>query len=101
MNKVTVLYGHPTDPDAFEKYYGGTHMPLVGKIQGVDRAELTRFGPGPDGAQSEYYRMAEMYFGSPEQMQKALGSAEGQAAVADIPNFATGGVKMLMGNVEG
>jgi uncharacterized protein (TIGR02118 family) len=29
MVKLTVLYGHPDDPDAFEEYYANTHMPLV------------------------------------------------------------------------
>ncbi len=33
MIKITVLYGHPTDPSAFERYYGTTHMPIVGKIK--------------------------------------------------------------------
>ena len=27
MIKATVLYGHPTDSDAFEKYYAETHTP--------------------------------------------------------------------------
>jgi uncharacterized protein (TIGR02118 family) len=29
MIKLTAVYGHPTDPAAFEKYYVATHMPLV------------------------------------------------------------------------
>lgn len=29
MIKLTVLYGHPVDPAAFEAYYFNTHMPLV------------------------------------------------------------------------
>src|SRR5215208_7399337 len=32
MVKLTVLYGHPDDPDAFEEYYANTHMPLVDEI---------------------------------------------------------------------
>jgi hypothetical protein len=31
MVKLTVLYGSPDDPDAFEEYYANTHMPLVEK----------------------------------------------------------------------
>ncbi|PJN95729.1 hypothetical protein CNY89_06780 [Amaricoccus sp. HAR-UPW-R2A-40] len=34
MIKLTALYGHPTDPDAFETYYAKTHMPLVAKMPG-------------------------------------------------------------------
>ena len=29
MIKATVLYGHPTDSDAFEKYYAETHTPIA------------------------------------------------------------------------
>jgi uncharacterized protein (TIGR02118 family) len=37
MVKLTVLYGHPDDPDAFEEYYENTHMPLARKIPNVQR----------------------------------------------------------------
>ncbi len=100
MTKLTILYGHPTDVDAFEDYYLGTHMPIAGKMNGVDRLELTRFGAGPDGSAPAYHRMAEIYFSDAKQMQETLGSAEGQAAVADLPNFASGGVTMLAGAVH-
>ena len=100
MTKLTILYGHPTDSEAFEKYYAETHLPLASKMPGVDRMELTKFGPGPDGAPPEYFRMAELYFASTEQFQATLGSPEGQAAVADLSNFATGGVTKLVGSVD-
>jgi uncharacterized protein (TIGR02118 family) len=29
MVKFTILYDHPEDPDAFERYYAEVHMPLV------------------------------------------------------------------------
>lgn len=101
MVKVTILYGHPQDPHAFEQYYAETHLPLAGNMKGVTRLELTRFGPGPDGTKPAYYRMAELYFSNEAQLQIALGSPEGKAAVADLSHFATGGVKMLAGLIEG
>jgi uncharacterized protein (TIGR02118 family) len=100
MIKVTILYNHPNDPETFEQYYAQTHLPLASKMQGITRLELTRFGPGPDGTKPAYYRMAELYFPSEDQLQTTLGSAEGQAAVADLSNFATGGVTILVGSVE-
>jgi uncharacterized protein (TIGR02118 family) len=99
MIKVTVLYGHPSDPAAFESYYATKHMPLVGKMTGFEKAELTKFLPNPDGSKPDYYRMAELYYASPEAMQKSLGSPEGTATTGDLANFATGGVKMLVGEV--
>jgi len=100
MIKATVLYGHPTSPDAFEKYYGEIHVPLVGKTQGIVKAELTKFLPNPDGTEAAYYLMAELYFAGPAEMQQALGSPEGQAMAADVSNFATGGVTIMVGIVE-
>jgi uncharacterized protein (TIGR02118 family) len=101
MMKVTVLYGHPTTPDQFEKYYRGTHLPLAAKMKGVARIELTKFVAGPDGGKPAFYRMAELYFTTQAQMDQSLGSPEGQATVADLPKFATGGVTMVIGSVEG
>lgn len=100
MQKVTVLYGHPTDPEAFEKYYRDNHMPLVAKMQSVAKVELTKMLGAPDGSPPEYYRMAELYFEDAGQMQATMGSPEGQATAADLGNFATGGVKLIIGTVE-
>ena len=100
MMKVTVLYGQPTSPDEFEKYYAGTHLPIAAKVKGVARIELTKFVAAPDGGKAAYYRMAELYFTTQAQMEQSLGSPEGQAAVADLPKFATGGVTIAIGSVE-
>ena len=100
MQKVTVLYGHPTDSDAFEKYYAEHHMPLVAKMKGIAKVEVTKMLGGPDGSAPEYYRMAELYFEDAAQMQATMSSPEGQATSADLANFATGGVKVIIGTVE-
>lgn len=100
MIKATLLYGHPADPDAFEKYYAETHLPLAAKMPGVDKLELTKFIAAPDGSKAAYYRQADLHFSSPEQLQQTMASPEGQAAAADLANFATGGVTMIIGTVE-
>lgn len=101
MVKVTLLYGHPSNPDAFEKYYAQTHLPLAAKMKGVTRLELTKFLAAPDGGKPSSYRMAELYFPNQVEMEKTLASPEAQTAIADFPNFATGGVTMMIGAVEG
>lgn len=101
MMKVTVLYGRPANANDFENYYARTHLPLAARMQGVARLELTKFLAGPDGGKPAFYRMAEIYFATEAQMQATLSSAEGQATVADLENFATGGVTMVIGAVEG
>ena len=100
MMKITVLYGCPTSAEQFEKYYEGTHLPLAAKVKGVARIEFTKFVSGPDGAKPAFYRMAELYFTTQAQMEQSLKSPEGQATVADIQNFATGGVTMVIGSVD-
>lgn len=99
MIKLTVLYNQPKDPESFESYYANTHMPLVGKIEGLEKAEVTKFLPNADGTAPAYYRMAELYFYSQEDLQQSMGSAEGAAASEDIQNFATGGFQILVGEI--
>lgn len=99
MIKLTVLYGHPTNSKAFEEYYTKTHLTLVSKMKGIEKTELTKFLDEPDGTPAKYYRMAEMWFTDVEALQTTMGSPEGKATAADIPNFATGGAKLLTGIV--
>lgn len=100
MIKLTVLYGHPVDPTAFEAYYASVHMPLVGTIKGIVKAETTKFFPESDGSKSAFYRLAELYFPGLEELQRAMGSPEGTATSADLANFATGGVSVMVGEVD-
>ncbi len=99
MIKLTVLYGHPTDVAAFETYYADIHLPLVATMKGFEKVEYTKFISAPDGSQAAYYRMAEFWFTSTEDLQASMGSAAGQATAADLGKFATGGVKLLVGAV--
>ena len=96
QTKLTVLYGHPTNPEAFEKYYAATHLPIAGKMTGFTRVELSKGLPGPDGGKPAFYRMAEFWFESASALQACMGSAEGRATSADLSNFATGGVTLLV-----
>lgn len=94
--KVNVQYGHPADPEAFEKYYTEVHLPLAAKLTGFTRFEAAKVLGTPDGSQSEFYRTAEIWWDSEADMQATLGSPEGQEVVADIPNFATGGANVFI-----
>jgi len=99
MHKVTALYHHPTDPEAFEKYYTETHAPIAMRIKKLTHFEVTKFMDTPDGKPA-YYRMAELCFATAEDMMEALASPEGQAASSDLAMFATGGVTFLLGSYE-
>ncbi len=94
--KLSVLYGQPQDPEAFEAYYLGTHMPLVAAAPALARAEASIGLPGPDGSAPPFYRLFEAWFDSPEHLAAVTGSPEWQKVVADVPKFATGGVTILL-----
>jgi uncharacterized protein (TIGR02118 family) len=100
MVKVVVLYGPPSDPAAFEDYYANTHMPLVAQMPDVRRREASRVVATPDGSSPPYYRIFEAWFDSHEDFQGSFGSPEGQATVADVGNFATGGATILITEVD-
>lgn len=100
MVKLTVLYGHPQDPAGFEDYYAGTHMPLAELVPNVARFETAKAMAGPDGGRPPYYRIAELWFEDPASLNDALASEQGQAAAADIANFATGGATLFTSEVD-
>ena len=99
MMKLTVLFGQPEDPEAFEEYYADYHLHLAAKISNVQRFESGRMR-AVDGSESPYHRIAEMWFESAERMGEAMSSPKGEAASVDLPNFATGGAKFLVSEVE-
>ena len=99
MVKLTLLYGHPTDPVSFESYFANTHLPLAARINGVRRAEFSLVTGAMDGSHSPWYRIAELYFDDIRQLETAMGSPGGLAAVADLPNFANGGVTTIVSEV--
>ncbi|MGN6571871.1 MAG: EthD family reductase [Pseudolabrys sp.] len=100
MVKLTVLYGQPKSPDAFETYYAQTHLPIASKIQGVRRIELSKVTGTADGSAPAFYRLADLYFDDVDHMKRVMSTPEGKATVADLANFATGGVTTLVSSVS-
>jgi uncharacterized protein (TIGR02118 family) len=84
MVKTVVLYKEPADKEAFDSYYFANHVPLVEKIPGLVKCEVSKsVGKAP------YYLMAELYFNSFDDMKAGFGTDEGKATQADLPNFVT------------
>jgi uncharacterized protein (TIGR02118 family) len=95
MAIVTVLYNPPKDTAAFEQYYKATHLPLVLANQkeiGFVRADLTKFASTADGKKPPFYRQAELYFNSMDDLKKGIATAGFKKVADDLPNFATGGL---------
>jgi uncharacterized protein (TIGR02118 family) len=98
--KSVALYGPPTDDEAFERHYAETHVPLAHQLPGLRRVETALIVGTAQGGIAPYYRIAELWFDDIDQLLAAAMSAEGQALVADVANFATGGVTVLVAQAD-
>ncbi len=87
MHKIVVLYPPQSDPEAFEAYYVGTHIPLVRKLPGLLALRYSFDVQGVAGA-APYFCIFEAEFRDGAAMGAAMGSPAGQAVAADVPNFA-------------
>jgi uncharacterized protein (TIGR02118 family) len=97
MVKLTVLYDQPEDAAAFEKYYLETHIPEHGaRLPNATKLEANK----AVGDQRPYYRTADIYFDEMASLQACLASPVGQAAVADLNNFAKGRYKVLITEIQ-
>ena len=92
--QIIVCYRTPTDPKAFDKYYFDVHVPLAWKIPGVRKYQVSRGPIVTPAGPSPFHLIATLTFDNLAAIQSAFGSPEGQAAVADVQKFATGGVEM-------
>jgi len=96
MARLLVMYKTPRDTAAFDKHYAEKHIPIARKIPGVRKYEVSKGGIGTPGGPAPYHLIAELHFDDMPSIQKAFGSPEGQAAVADVQTFADGGVDIFM-----
>ena len=95
MTELLVLYNPPADPAAFDRYYRSTHIPLAKKIPGLRSYSISQ-GRVQALAGSAPHLVAILTFDSMADLNAALASPEGQAAAADVRNFASGGATLLM-----
>lgn len=97
MHRLTILYGAPTDPAHFRRYYEETHIPIARGMQGLSAWNLSWIEPGADGA-TPWILVAELYAESSAAMDAVLASPDGQAATSDLANFVTGTALFLRGD---
>lgn len=95
MIRLTVLYGHPDDPQAFDEYYNSVHIPLAKQMKGLKGWTVGKCQAAEEGQQPDYYMIVGLYGESRAELEAVLASPEGQATVADVANFATGGAKFF------
>ena len=73
--------------EAFDQHLREMHVPLVVQLPGLRRLVINRVLPDPSGASPAWNAVAEDWFDSPEAMQTAMGSPQGQAVNADGATF--------------
>ncbi len=95
MAHLLALYNAPLDPTHFEQHYFGTHVPLAKRLPGLLTYTVSKGALAAPGGAPPYYLVAILEFASVAAIEAALTSPEGQATVADVPKFATGGVSLI------
>ena len=89
---MIALFKKPEDPERFDQYYFGTHVPLTKKIPGLLEMKVTKFQ-----GDSPYYLMCEMLYESKEAFKVASKTPEAKESGKDVMSFAGNLVTFLFG----
>ena len=100
MTRLTVLYSHPADPAEFDRYYREVHIPIARRMRGLTGWTIGRCEAATPGDRPAYYMIVGLYAPTRADLEAILASPEGQATIADVPNFATGGCTFLFDDEE-
>jgi uncharacterized protein (TIGR02118 family) len=75
--------------EQFDTYWKDVHAPLAGAIEGVTKYIQHHIIPTEGEPDNEFGidGFAELHYESFEGLEAAWATAEGQAALADVPNF--------------
>lgn len=91
MNRITIQYVTPADPEAFDHQYFDRHVPLVGTLPGLQAFHWSK--PRLMGGDADIYLVAELEFADGDALKTALKSPEMKATADDAAAL---GVAMTM-----
>jgi len=94
--KVIALYNEPQNAELFDLYYFDRHVPLAKTLPGLKRYEVNVGKITDTSGASPFHLAAILSFDSLSDIQSAMASEEGLATAADLQNFATSGVSLLI-----
>ncbi len=100
MAKLYAIYQQPADTAAFDSYYFNKHVPLAKTIPGLLSYEVTRGDVMGMAGKHSVYLVATLEFESLPAIGAAMASPQGQATAADLANFASAGVDVMMGETH-
>ncbi len=98
--KITINFSDPQDPDAFERHYVGTHVPLVNSLPGLRAFEYGRAVTNFDGSPPDVFWVVSLTFDTEDAMHAAFASPAGQKTVADMPNYVAGSMTSVVSEVQ-
>jgi uncharacterized protein (TIGR02118 family) len=81
--RFLVLWGTPTDVEAFEEHYWGVHIPLANRMTRL-RSYTVSTGITLVRGQEPYYLVGELEWDGLDDLRADFGSAEGQATARDV-----------------
>ncbi|MCP2343430.1 EthD family reductase [Actinomadura rupiterrae] len=87
--KITFVYSHPSDPEAFEAAYPD-QLALARKLPGLTRLQASKVWPKEDGSPTPAYRLLDLHFA--DYASASAAAAEAGPLVGATREHATGGV---------
>src|ERR1700693_4351527 len=94
--KLTVIYPHPKDVDAFEHIYQTEHVPLaVVRLAGKTKMVASKVLASPQGT-PPFYRIAEIYFPSMQALEAFAASDGCKEALAHAVKISSGGPPIIL-----
>ena len=100
MANLYAIYQQPADEAAFNNHYFHKHVPLAKTIPGLRGYEVTQGDVMGMGGKHGAYLIATLKFDSVAAIQAGMASPEGQAVAADLANFASAGVDVMVGDTH-
>lgn len=97
--KITLLYGNPTDPDAFEAAYAERHLQLARAVPGVRRIHQAKVWPKEDGTPTPAWRILDLTFDDYPSACAAIATEQAGALFSAAFPIATGGLTILFTDV--
>lgn len=97
MHRITIQYGAPADPEAFEQHYAEVHVPLASTLPGLRR--FSRSHPRGLGGEAPYF-VAELWFDDADVLKAAMKSPEMAETAADAQTFDVASMTMFTGEVH-
>jgi uncharacterized protein (TIGR02118 family) len=88
MHKLTILYRQTEDNSQTDDFFSRINLPMAEQLPGLLSTELSRTAGKPQGAESRFYIMYELYFANQQTCYAAMQSDMGRAMTLALQPWA-------------